>query len=86
MRRNVTAFEPQMALFVPDDDPLRFYRAIARNARRLLRPGGRLYFEIHEDFAEPICRMLAEEGFPATEVRKDINDKNRMTCSPSEPK
>lgn len=86
MRRNVTEFEPQMALFVPDNDPLRFYRAIARNARRLLRPGGRLYFEIHEDFAEPICRMLAEEGFPATEVRKDINDKNRMTCSPSDPK
>ena len=86
MRRNVTEFEPQMALFVPDNDPHRFYRAIARNARRLLRPGGRLYFEIHEDFAQPICRMLAEEGFPSTEVRKDINDKNRMTCSPSEPK
>lgn len=86
MRRNVTEFEPQMALFVPDNDPLRFYRAIARNARRLLRPGGRLYFEIHEDFAEPICRMLAEEGFPSTEVRKDINDKNRMTCSLSDPK
>ncbi len=50
MRVNVTGYEPAEALFVEDDDPLIFYRAIARNARRLLRPGGRLYFEIHENF------------------------------------
>lgn len=81
MRPNVTEHEPSLALFVPDDDPLLFYRSIARNARRLLRPEGSLYFEIHEDFAEAIARMLTEEGFPSTEIRKDINDKNRMTCS-----
>ena len=81
MRPNVTEHEPSLALFVPDNDPLLFYRSIARNARRLLRPEGSLYFEIHEDFAEEISRMLVEEGFPTTEVRKDINDKNRMTCS-----
>ena len=55
--------------------------SIARNARRLLRPGGRLYFEIHENFADETFRMLTREGFPDTAVRRDLNDKNRMTCS-----
>uniref|UniRef100_UPI003FD76256 N5-glutamine methyltransferase family protein n=1 Tax=Alistipes putredinis TaxID=28117 RepID=UPI003FD76256 len=81
MRVNVTGYEPAEALFVEDDDPLIFYRAIARNARRLLRPGGRLYFEIHENFADETLRMLTREGFPDTAVRRDLNDKNRMTCS-----
>ena len=62
-------------------DGLVFYRAIARNARRLRRPGGRLYFEIHENFADETFRMLTREGFPDTAVRRDLNDKNRMTCS-----
>lgn len=81
MRDNVLHYEPAAALFVPDDDPLRFYRAIARHARRLLRPGGRLYFEIHENYARQMGDMLAEEGFPQSVVRRDLNDKNRMTCS-----
>lgn len=81
MRDNVLHYEPAAALFVPDDDPLRFYRAIARHARRLLRPGGRLYFEIHENYARQMGNMLAEEGFPQSVVRRDLNDKNRMTCS-----
>ena len=81
MEANVLENEPHLALFVPDDDPLLFYRAIARNARRLLRPGGRLYFEIHENFADETFRMLTREGFPDTAVRRDLNDKNRMTCS-----
>ena len=81
IRVNVTGYEPAEALFVEDGDPLIFYRAIARNARRLLRPGGRLYFEIHENFADETFRMLTREGFPDTAVRRDLNDKNRMTCS-----
>lgn len=81
IRVNVTGYEPAEALFVEDGDPLIFYRAIARNARRLLRPGGRLYFEIHENFADETLRMLTREGFPDTAVRRDLNDKNRMTCS-----
>ena len=52
MHVNVREYEPHEALLVPDDDPLRFYRAIARAGRRTLRPGGRLYFEIYERFAE----------------------------------
>lgn len=81
MRPNVLRYEPPTALFVPDDDPLRFYRAIARHARRLLRPGGRLYFEIHENYARQMLGMLAGEGFPQSVVRRDLNDKDRMTCS-----
>lgn len=81
MRLNVTGYEPAEALFVEDGDPLVFYRAIARNAQRLLRPGGRLYFEIHERFADEMLRMLTQEGFADSTVRRDLNDKNRMTCS-----
>lgn len=78
MRRNVTGYEPAEALFVPDDDPLRFYRAIARSARRLLRPGGSLWLEIDERQAEAIRRLLASEAYEAIEIYLDMNDKPRM--------
>lgn len=78
MHRNVTAYEPHTALFVPDSDPLVFYRAIAGHAVRLLRPGGGLYFEIYERFAEGMCRLLDGFGFTDIEVMRDINGKNRM--------
>lgn len=78
MRRNVTGYEPAEALFVPDDDPLRFYRAIARSARRLLRPGGSLWLEIDERQAEAIRRLLASEAYEAIEIYPDMNDKPRM--------
>ena len=81
MDDNVLLHEPHTALFVPDDDPLRFYRAIARAGRRTLRPGGRLYFEIYERFADAMRRMLGEEGYTDTEVREDLNGKPRMICS-----
>lgn len=81
MHPNVRDHEPAVALFVPDDDPLRFYRAIARAGRQMLRPGGRLWFEIYEHAAEVMTRMLAEEGYTDTEVYKDLFDKDRMTCS-----
>lgn len=81
MHPNVRDHEPAVALFVPDDDPLRFYRAIARAGRQMLRPGGRLWFEIYEHAAEAMTRMLAEEGYTDTEVYKDLFDKDRMTCS-----
>lgn len=81
MRRNVTEFEPSMALFVPDDDPLLFYRAIARAGRRMLAPGGRLYFEIHELLAAETCDLLAAEGYAEVELRNDFNDKPRTLCA-----
>ena len=80
MHPNVRDYEPPGALFVPDDDPLRFYRAIGRAARRLLRPDGRLWFEIYERLADETARLLADEGFGDIAVRRDINDKPRILC------
>lgn len=78
MHRNVRDYEPEMALFVPDDDLLRFYRSIADGAMRALRMGGALYFEIYEGAAEQMIEMLTERGWTDIELRRDFNDKNRM--------
>ncbi len=81
MQRNVLDYEPAEALFVPDDDPLRYYRAIACHARRLLRPGGGLWFEIHEEQGPQTMAMLAEEGWVDVQLFRDFRGKNRMICS-----
>lgn len=81
MRPNVTQYEPEMALFVPDNDPLVFYRAIARTARRMLTPQGRLYFEIYESLAEDMQQMLAVEGYMDITIREDFRGKPRMLCA-----
>ena len=81
MHANVREYEPREALFVPDDDALQFYRAIARAGRRMLRPGGKLYFEIYERSAGQMRLLLGEEGYTDTEVREDLNGKPRMVCS-----
>lgn len=81
MRINVTRYEPHAALFVPDQDPLCFYRAIAHAARTLLREEGSLWFEIHETQAEAMLRLLREAGFARTELLEDLNGKPRMTWS-----
>ncbi len=84
MRINVTRYEPHLALFVADDDPLIFYRTIARSALKLLKPKGRLYFEIHENYADEMLQMLTSEGFGDIRTRLDINDKPRMICAQRE--
>ncbi|MBE6175316.1 MAG: peptide chain release factor N(5)-glutamine methyltransferase [Rikenellaceae bacterium] len=78
MRKNVVDFEPHTALFVPDDDALKFYRSIARNARTMLAEGGVLWFEIYEKFGTEMCEMLYDEGFAQCGVEVDANDKARM--------
>ena len=78
MHRNVRDYEPELALFVPDDDLLRFYRSIADGATRALRTGGALYFEIYEGAAEQMIEMLTERGWTDIELRRDFNNKNRM--------
>lgn len=80
MDRNVKDFEPHVALFVPDNDPLVFYRAIARAGRTMLRAGGRLYFEIYHLYADAMTRMLRDEGYAGIEVREDLFGKPRMIC------
>lgn len=81
MERNVLEHEPSLALFVPDDDPLLFYRAIARFAQQALDTDGSLYFEINPLYADEMKQMLSDEGFLHTEVRKDQFDKQRFTKS-----
>lgn len=81
MHPNVRDHEPAEALFVPDDDPLLYYRAIARAGRKLLRTNGRLYFEIYHLHADALCALLAKEGYADTEVRNDLFGKTRMLCS-----
>ncbi len=78
MRINVTGYEPHLALFVPDDDPLKFYRAIAHSALEMLNEGGMLWFEAHEEYAQKTLDMILCEGFKQGGVVKDIFDKERM--------
>ncbi|MBR1687350.1 MAG: peptide chain release factor N(5)-glutamine methyltransferase [Prevotella sp.] len=78
MERNVLDYEPHEALFVPDDDPLRFYRAIAGYARSALRTGGRLYFEINRAYATATAEMLERVGFAGTEIKTDQFGHPRM--------
>lgn len=78
MAVNVLEHEPHTALFVPDADPLLFYRAITRLAVQTLNKGGRLYFEINPIYADDTCRMMQAEGMTAVELRSDMYGKQRM--------
>lgn len=78
MSANVVDHEPHLALFVPDDDPLLFYRAIARFGLRNLRPGGQLFFEINAAYGAATCALLSELGYRDVELRQDINGRDRM--------
>lgn len=71
MDDNVLLHEPHTALFVPDDDPLRFYRAIARYALRSLSNGGSLLFECNTRYAEATGKMMREMGFEDVTVNDD---------------
>lgn len=78
MAVNVLEHEPHTALFVPDADPLLFYRVITRLAVQTLSKGGRLYFEINPIYADDTCRMMRAEGMTAVELRSDMYGKQRM--------
>lgn len=78
MQRNVTDFEPPIALFVPEDDPLLFYKAIADFAIDKLIDKGLLFFEINESYGKAMVDMLELKGFKNIELRKDISSRDRM--------
>jgi len=81
MKTNVVDFEPHTALFVPDNDPLIFYRAIADFAKENLYPGGLVFVEIHETSGEKVTELFRLNGF-SVELRKDMQGKDRMLkCS-----
>ena len=81
MAHNVLDYEPSTALFVPDDDPLRFYRAIAELGLRRLRPGGRLCFEINPLYAEALRSLLVSLGYEAVTILDDDYDKQRFATA-----
>lgn len=78
MEANVLEHEPHTALFVPDDDPLLFYRAIAQYGREALKPGGRLYFEINPMYRDPLDEMLRRMSYHDIATRADQYGKQRM--------
>jgi len=75
--KNVKNFEPELALFVPDSDPLLFYRGIEQNLQINLKKHGSFYFEIHENFETEISDYFSEKGYKVI-LKKDINGKARM--------
>jgi release factor glutamine methyltransferase len=78
MHSNVLDFEPELALFVPDEDPLLFYRRIADLGKKVLKPKGKLYFEIHEDYGKEVKDLLLLKGYTEVKVIQDLNGKDRM--------
>jgi release factor glutamine methyltransferase len=78
MNKNVVDFEPHSALFVPDDDPLKYYRAIIKAAEDILMPGGKIYFEINETLGDPIYKLLESFRYTGIKIIQDINGRDRI--------
>lgn len=78
MYPNVLEYEPHLALFVDDDDALLFYRKITEMAKKELKNGGTLYFEMNEALGEETKKLLINYGFVGVEIKSDINGKQRM--------
>ena len=81
MDANVLEWEPELALFVPDDDPLRFYRRIALLGKTLLASGGKLYFEINQAYGGATACMLEEMGYRHIRVLKDLFGNDRIVTA-----
>ncbi len=81
MQPEVEAYEPGVALFVPDDDPLRHYRSFAGHAPFLLKPGGWFVVETHMDFAELVRQLFEESDHRQTEVRNDLAGRPRIVSA-----
>lgn len=81
MEHNVLDWEPRMALFVDDADPLLFYRRIARHGQVMLKPGGRIYFEINRDYGRQTADMLSEMGYYDSKIIKDNYGNDRIVTA-----
>jgi release factor glutamine methyltransferase len=80
MRANVLQFEPKLALFVPDADPMLFYRRIADLGLKLLKPGGWLYFETNEQYAQQVAELMEKSGYTSTKAWNDFYGKPRFAA------
>ena len=81
MDSNVLLYEPRTALFVPDDDPLLFYRTIAQYASRTLSPNGKLYFEINAAYGNATAQLLKQHGFTDIEIVRDFYGRDRFVSA-----
>ncbi|MFI5185354.1 MAG: peptide chain release factor N(5)-glutamine methyltransferase [Chitinophagales bacterium] len=78
MGKNVVTHEPPIALFVPDEDPLIFYAAIAEFGKEKLNQNGKIYVEIHENLGTQVMNLFRSKGYQSVEIKKDLQGKNRM--------
>lgn len=78
MEANVLAWEPSIALFVPDNDPLLFYRRIGELALRMLTPNGKLFFEINRAYGDATKRLLCNQGYKNIHIQKDLSGNDRF--------
>jgi release factor glutamine methyltransferase len=78
LKENITAHEPRLALFVPDEDPLLFHRTIAQKAMKSLNPGGLIIMEIHENFGTKTAAVLQVLGYSDVKILKDLDSKDRF--------
>lgn len=81
MKRNVLDFEPHLALFVPENDPLLFYRVIGLKSKSALTLGGSLWFEINENFGKEVKSLLEEQGYKNVQIKKDLDNKDRIAIA-----
>ena len=78
MRENVLEYEPEISLFVPDEDPILFYKCIGDCGINSLKSGGKLYFEIHENFGSRVKDYLQKVGYVDVNIHQDMQGKDRM--------
>jgi release factor glutamine methyltransferase len=78
MSENVLGFEPPLALFVSDSEPLIYYKAILEIADQILLPGGKIYFEINEALGQSLFEVVESFGYSGIEIVRDLNDKERI--------
>ena len=81
MHENVLKNDPHLALFVEDSNPLKFYKIIAEFGNHSLKEKGKIYFEIHEDFANDVVNLLVEKGYKNCDLYKDFQGKNRFVVA-----
>lgn len=81
MHQNVLNHEPHVALFVPDEDPLVFYRVISQKGKSVLKSGGRLYFEINEALGQQVVDLLSALDYKEIRLIKDLNERDRIIAA-----
>ncbi|MEI6508647.1 MAG: peptide chain release factor N(5)-glutamine methyltransferase [Bacteroidota bacterium] len=81
MHQNVLGYEPHLALFVSNENPLLFYEAIANFAQQHLSPNGKLFVEINESFGNEVAALFAAKGFTKNTIVKDMQGKDRFVCA-----